>query len=65
MTNPELKEALLQGYPVICRGIEYARVSAIIYRAFNGKIAVSAELMDCTGNSVTIAPAKDVQRRTT
>lgn len=65
MTNPELKEALLQGYPVTCRDIEYARVSAIIYRAVNGKISISAELMDCTGNSVTVAPAKDVQRRTT
>ncbi len=62
MTNPELKEALLQGYPVICRGIKYARVSAIIYRAVNGRIVVSAELMDEGGKSVTISPAKDVSK---
>ncbi len=62
MTNPELKEALLQGYPVICRNIEYARVSAIIYRAVNGRIVVSAELMDKGGKSVTIVQSKDVSK---
>lgn len=62
MTNPELKEALLQGYPVICRGVEYICVSGIIYRAVEGKIIVSAELLDKGGKSVTIAPARDVSK---
>lgn len=55
MNNQELKEALLQRYPVAFRGITYAYISAIIYRAVDGKIKVTAELMDATKNSVTIA----------
>jgi len=62
MTNAELKEALEQEYPVICKGVKYARVSAIIYRKGNGRIVVSAELLDKGGKSVTIAAARNVSK---
>lgn len=62
MNNQELKEALLQRYPVAFRGITYAYISAIIYRCIGGKIEVSAELMDTTKNSVTIADSKFITK---
>lgn len=62
MTNAELKDALLQKFPVMCRNIHYSHVSAIIYRECNGQIKVSAELMDINGKSVTIAEAKNIER---
>ena len=62
MTNAELKEALLQKFPVVCRNVKYAYVSAILYRAVNGGIVVTAELMDIRGKSVTIAEAKNIER---
>lgn len=62
MTNEELKEALLQRFPVVCRGITYDHISAIIYRATNGRIVVTAELMDKNGNSVTIAAPKNISK---
>lgn len=62
MNNQELKEALLQRSPVSFRGIAYAYVSAIIYRAVNGQIIVSAELMDKSGKSVTIAVPRAISK---
>ena len=62
MTNQELKEALLQRCPVVCRGITYDRVSGIIYRAANGQIVVTAELMDKNGSSVTIAESRNISK---
>lgn len=62
MNNQELKESLLQHAPVSFRGVGYARVSAIIYRAVNGQISVSAELMDKSGKSVTIADPKFITK---
>lgn len=62
MTNQELKEALLQRCPVVCRGITYNHVSGIIYRAANGQIVVTAELMDKNGSSVTIAEPRNISK---
>lgn len=62
MTNEEIKGAFSKQSPVICGGIEYARISAIIYRHdAKGKIIISAELKDKHGNSVTIARIQDIQ----
>ena len=62
MTNEEAKEALQNKTPVVCGGIEYKRLSAIIYRYNDkGKFLVSAELQDKHTNSVTIARMEDVQ----
>lgn len=62
MTNEEAKEALQNKTPVVCGGIEYKRLSAIIYRYNDkGKFLVSAELLDKNKNSVTIARMEDVQ----
>lgn len=63
MTNDELKEALLSEQPVESGGIVYQCVSAIIYRKTKAKdgvgIKVTAELLDRTGHSVSIAePAR-------
>ncbi|OGO90320.1 MAG: hypothetical protein A2Y17_12185 [Clostridiales bacterium GWF2_38_85] len=59
MDSQELKQALLDGSPVSCNGINYKCVSAIIYRAANGKIFTAAELLDKNRNSVSIVePAR-------
>lgn len=55
MTGKELKSALLQRSPVTFNGIGYAYTSAIIYRAVEGQIKVTVELMDCNQNCVVIA----------
>lgn len=62
MNNEELKEALLQRFPVVCRGVTYDHISAIIYRAGNGRIVVTAELMDKNQNSVTIAEPRHITK---
>lgn len=54
MNNKELEEALLNKQPVIHKNkslcdIEYERVCVIIYTEKDGKIKVSAELMDKCG----------------
>lgn len=62
MTNEEAKQALFSGAPVVWKGIEYVRVSAIIYRVDReGQLIVSAELQDKCGHSVTIARVKELQ----
>ena len=62
MTNEEIKEAFSKQSPVICGGIKYARISAVIYRYdTKGKFIISAELQDKSGQSVTIARIQDVQ----
>lgn len=62
MTNEEAKEALQNKTPVVCGGIEYKRLSAIIYRYDDkGKFHVSAELLDKKAQSLTIARLEDVQ----
>lgn len=55
MTNEELRDALLSEHPIICNGIVYSNVSAIIYRKYKDGIRVQAELLDTNLNSVTIA----------
>lgn len=64
MTNAELKEALFSREPVSFLGTPYDYVSAVIYRTCHGKLYITAELMDEKGNSVTIAHAEKVERRT-
>lgn len=61
MNGAEMKKALLDKTPVEYRGIEYAYLSAIIYRAEGQEIVVSGEMMDKTTNSVTIARAADIR----
>ena len=67
MTNEELKTALLSETPVVLESptlgkVKYKRVSAIIYRAENGKITVSAELEDRLYKSVTVAEPRFVRK---
>ena len=61
MTNEEAKTALFKRHPVVCNGIEYLYVTAIIYRTDkNNNLAIYAEMLDKNKRSVTIAPLKDV-----
>lgn len=61
MTNSEAKTALTNRTPVTYNGIEYAYISAIIYRCGgSGEIIISVELTDKNKRSVTIASIKDV-----
>lgn len=61
MTNEEAKTALFKRTPVTYNGINYAYISAIIYRCDELKnLLISAELTDKNLHSVTIAQIKDV-----
>lgn len=67
MTSEEIKKAMQTFAPVRCRGIEYKRITAYIYRvvrepmsnSFKGVIQV--ELLDKNENSVTIAEPEKVE----
>ena len=60
MTNSEVKDALMDGRRVVHNGIVYDKVSAIIYRNINGKIVVSAEMLDKNENCVVTAPVAKI-----
>lgn len=66
MTNDELKEALISRKAVIFTTndgteIHCRYVSAIVYRANNGKIAVSAELIDSNGKCLYNSKPKQIR----
>ena len=63
MTAEEIKDALLKKYPVCANGIEYKRVTAVIYREHEKRIVVSGELLDKCGHSVTIVPLDKIEKR--
>ena len=64
MTSEEAKKYLYSRSEVICNGIEYKCISAIIYRIdARNNIVVSAELLDKGEHSVTIAQIKDVKEK--
>ena len=63
MTAEEIKDALLKKYPVCANGIEYRCVNAVIYREQDGRIIVSAELLDKNKNSVTIVSLNNIERK--
>lgn len=64
--SKEIKKAMVNFSPVIHKGIEYAKISAYIYRihvnpqTHKFKEAYQLELQDKNGQSVTIANANDV-----
>ena len=60
MDKEQLKKAFFENVPVTVGGIEYAHISALIYRKHGGRIILQAELMDKGGNSVTIAQPEKV-----
>jgi hypothetical protein len=62
MNNDEIKKAWYDGIPIFHQGIQYQRISALIYRLdSNKKITTSAELLDKNNNSVMIAKIEDVE----
>lgn len=69
MNNTELKVTMLAKVPVIHRdkrhgtSITYDRIKAIRYEpGVNGKIVVSAELLDESANCVVRADAREVEK---
>lgn len=63
MNNEDLRAALLSGEPVVCKGIVYSCVSAIIYRKNKkGGVYMQVELADKNGNSVTIVAPNRIKR---
>lgn len=62
MTNDELKDALVNKSPLIYNNIEYAYLYGITYTCPNGKIKVSAVLMDKNGMSLVTANPLQVKR---
>lgn len=63
MTAEEIKDALMKKYPVCANGIKFNCVTAVIYRERDGRIEVSAELLDKCKNSVTIVPLDKIEKR--
>ena len=61
MKNEELKKALFAESPVKYDGIEYEKITAIIYRKKGNGVAVTVELLDRCKNIVTIADAERVE----
>ena len=62
MTGEEAKKCLLSRVAVFYKDTKYERISAIIYRTDErNNITVSAELLDKSNNSVTIARLNDVK----
>ena len=62
MTNDEAKEAFRKRTPVYYNGVQYLKITAIIYRYDNfGNLIVSAELLDRNRNSVVIVRLKDIK----
>jgi hypothetical protein len=62
MNNEEIRAAFREGVPVVAGGIEYAYISALIFRRHAGQVIAQVELMDKTRNSVTIARPERVTR---
>ena len=71
MTRTEIKAVFHSGEAVIFDGIEYACISAIIYRHIRHfrpyqkyeEPKMQCELLSVSGNSITIAPAERVERK--
>ena len=62
MTNDEAKKAWLNKTPIHSSGIDYTKISALIYRLTeNGEMTLSVELLEKCGNSVTIASPKNIE----
>ena len=62
MTNDEAKKAWLNKTPIHSSGIDYTKISALIYRLNdNGEMSLSVELLDKCGNSVAIASPQNVE----
>lgn len=62
MTNDETKKAWINKQPVTCNGIDYTKISALIYRLNdNGEMTLSVELLDKNGNCVVIASPQKVE----
>lgn len=60
MTKTEARNAFTQKIPVMHNGIEYAYISALIYRMKDQRMVITAEMMDKSGGSVTIADIKRI-----
>lgn len=61
MTVDEAKAAYYAETPVVCKGIKYERISALIYRKPKGeRPCLELELYDKCGHSVTIAKPNKV-----
>lgn len=71
MTRTEAKVAFHSGEAVVCDGIEYSCISAIIYRYRHyyrpkdkpTEPDMHCELLDRNTNSVVIVPAEKVNRK--
>lgn len=61
MTKDDAKAAFLAATPVQHGGIEYDRISALIYRIKAGTVVMSVELASMKANSVTIAAPERVE----
>ncbi len=66
MKHEEIKRAFNEQCPVIHNGIEYQRISALIYRRIPGVAGkiVQAELLDKNGRAVVIAQPCRIERGT-
>jgi hypothetical protein len=59
----ELKEAMMNEYPVMFNGVEYKCISGIIYRKNRNEVEIRAELLDKTMRSVSIVHPSRIERK--
>lgn len=62
MTTDEAKAAWKSGAPVMCKGIRYDEISALIYRKErqSGKMVMTVELLDHCGHSAVVVLPNEV-----
>ena len=61
MTNPEMRQALIYEQPIEHNGIQYQKITGIIYRKQGNGIRVQLELLDKSQNCVIYADAENVK----
>ena len=61
MNYQQAKEAFNEFKEIKCLGVVYKNIQAIIFRRANGLEVVQLELLDKSGNSVTVAKMKDCE----
>lgn len=61
MTNPEMRQALICEQPIEHSGIEYQKITGVIYRKQGNEIRVQLELLDKNQNCVIYADAENVK----
>lgn len=62
ITSIEAKKMMMAGVPIVYDGIEYERITAIIYQKINDKFVACVQLKDKNSKSVSIVRLDFIER---